>query len=521
MAADNNSQLASAKALAFYTIKLLIQDVKDLIAIHVKKSIRRNLNDTDTLISELSQERKTLLARWEKSNFPLTWDTLGSEKGAYESLLIILNTDPSQKWLQRLTHSSDRLTYFQLASLLVAFATSSRPQVRAPIVSNGYFCTALPLGIKLMERFKPFDEPLSEFATKILATMFRKMHIHFLPWHPDATRVGATPRAVKADWWMIIDRNTTQDSIARNCAIPETSTSVAVSRAAEDLSAPWKLTAKLRDMGTLWKKTTLPNDWNTVNASLENARATAKSRYVAETYDYVEANYDGTNWRHHMALVWAILFSHVVPCVSHKKPTSYPNGSSSKEITKMVRDIPWIKADVKKRGVTDPQPYITMVSTTIMALRDPKSPLSMQAGKNKNALGNAWTYKHGTKEITPFNMIRMGLARAESYAVIERPCWKSNWRFYTDAEVKPIYDRVMNNLLNCQPYGEFLAIEEIFGRKIAETLAKNGEVVEPPHSRVQATQVQKRKATVYMGNEGDDSNSRGKRRAIELSSDDE
>ena len=43
-------------------------------------------------------------------------------------------------------------------------------------------------------------------------------------------------------------------------------------------------------------------------------------------------------------------------------------------------------------------------------LRDPNSPLY--------AVGKPWTDKHGTKEITPFNMVRMGLAKAESYGIV-------------------------------------------------------------------------------------------------------
>lgn len=515
--------------MAFYAIKLLIQDVKELVTKHVKKSIKAGLNDTNKEMNELAHNRKKWLAIWENREFPLTWNSVNSDKGSYDSLLVILNEDPSQRCLQGLTHSSSSLTYSGLASLLVAFASSSTSQVRAPIVTNGYFCTALPLAVKLMARFKPENSTMAEFATHILVTMFRKMEIHFLPWHRDPTGVGATPRAVQADWWMVIDRKTTPVSMARPSTTSQTSTSIALLKAAEDLSAPWNIPAKLRDMGTLWRKKVLPNEWNIKKASVEHARAFEHSRYVAETYDYVGSNYDGTNWRHHMALVWAILFSRVVPFVAHQKPTNYPKESGSTQATKMVRGIPWIKAGEKRRGVTDPLPYITMMSTAIIALRDPNSPLSIQAGKNKDAVGKPWTDKHGTKEITPFNMVRMGLAKAESYALIERPSWKSNWRFYSDAEVKPTYDRVMNHLLNGQPHGEFLAVEEIFGRDIANMLADKREVVAPAHSRVQAVQVQavqmpaliKKRKAIYRGNEEGGSRSGGKRRVIELTSDEE
>jgi hypothetical protein len=115
----------------------------------------------------------------------------------------------------------------------------------------------------------------------------------------------------------------------------------------------------------------------------------------------------------------------------------------------------------------------------------------------------------GVKEITPLNFVRMGLARAKSTTLIERASWKSNWEMYSDAEMKPLYDRVMDHLLKRHPHGEYLAVEEIFGAEVAKILAETGQVIMPPHRN----ETRKRKATDEVGEK--------RRKAREVESDDD
>ncbi|KAF8308458.1 hypothetical protein F5887DRAFT_1092560 [Amanita rubescens] len=190
-----------------------------------------------------------------------------------------------------------------------------------------------------------------------------------------------------------------------------------------------------------------------------------------------------------MAVVWAILFSRVAPNLSYKKPNSKPKDASELAITKFVRDMPWILPISKHRkGIKSPKPFVTMMSTTIIALRDANSPLYRQAG-TRNGFGKEWSEKHSIKEITPVNMVRMGLAKAKSLKMITRACWKTNWEMCSDAEVKPLYNRVMEHLLKRHPYGEFLAVQEIFGRDVAMELEKKGEVIMPHNYQRQSVMV--------------------------------
>jgi hypothetical protein len=126
----------------------------------------------------------------------------------------------------------------------------------------------------------------------------------------------------------------------------------------------------------------------------------------------------------------------------------------------------------------------------------------------------------GIKEITPLNMVRMGLAKAKSLKMIARACWKSNWMMLSDTEVKPLYTKVMDHLLHRQPYGEFLAVQEIFGRDVAMELEKRGEVIMPAHYQRQSVMTMsggtKRKSITVGSDEDEGSQRPGKRRAIEI-----
>jgi hypothetical protein len=86
----------------------------------------------------------------------------------------------------------------------------------------------------------------------------------------------------------------------------------------------------------------------------------------------------------------------------------------------------------------------------------------------------------GTKGIHTVNMIRTGLARATTTGVLKLGRLTLNFHMLTDREVKPLYDKVMGFLLTHRPYGEYLAIREIFGQDIATFVAKRGDVIPPP-----------------------------------------
>jgi hypothetical protein len=159
-------------------------------------------------------------------------------------------------------------------------------------------------------------------------------------------------------------------------------------------SSDWNVPSKLSRMLPYWDKTVLPLDWNINNARLEKD----KKPYVEETYVWVGIHYSRANWRHHMALVWSILITAVLPriFVPQEFRDSVDQTASPNEITTHIRNWPWVHNPSKKRGLTQPAPFVTMVTTYIMAILDESSPLIDGRDIRREGLGPHWTSKHST-----------------------------------------------------------------------------------------------------------------------------
>jgi hypothetical protein len=373
---------------------MFVQDTKDLVGKAVATAIKRDIRSDDEARQEHGQRRKLALRAWNKCTHPLAWNEDGKgDNRTYALLVTILNQSHADP-LQALTEVPTRLGYDQMALRIYNMGKSEDPAaVTAPVNKQGAFPHALPLAIQMIKRRTPSSQDPSVFTAGILEVMLRKMSIQFVPWH----KPGPRSHAVQHDIWMVLERrptrwNNKEGDHNSGGITPQT---VATQAAHSNASAPWKLPESLYKMGSLWQKTVLPVDWTLKMAALEEPTVKPGTEYVRDTYIYVQDHYDGSIWWHHMALVWAILFSKVTPFLFPEKG-SFIQGRNERELTTAVRKIRWIEGSSKfHKGVTASGPYIPMLSTTIIALLDKNSPLSQYISSNNNSFGKAWTDKHG------------------------------------------------------------------------------------------------------------------------------
>jgi hypothetical protein len=64
----------------------------------------------------------------------------------------------------------------------------------------------------------------------------------------------------------------------------------------------------------------------------------------------------------------------------------------------VVREAPWIEGPGGRKGGKELKPFITMISTHMIAILENNSPLQQMANADPNkrqGFGNAWTSKHG------------------------------------------------------------------------------------------------------------------------------
>ena len=76
----------------------------------------------------------------------------------------------------------------------------------------------------------------------------------------------------------------------------------------------------------------------------------------------------------------------------------------------------------------------------------------------------------------------MGLAQGTTAGVINLAKFKSNWDMLPDRVVKPLYNKVLGHLTERRPYGEYLAMREIFRDQVAMEVARHGEIMAPPRA---------------------------------------
>jgi hypothetical protein len=211
-----------------------------------------------------------------------------------------------------LKKTPERWTYPQLAAHLVN--NSGKKEVAAPVCRKGFFVTVLPVAIQEIKKYSPPTMTPKNFTCAIFSWMLDVADIHFVPWHKPLTSGRSHPYAVSAYDWMFIDQTGPLIGSGKSQSSPETQMMEMTDEAADsDPSAPWSIPDHLQDMGPLWNKIVLSNDWDLKHASLDSLQDRVDANYVCKTYNHVAEHYNGHDWKQHLGLVWAILFSCILP----------------------------------------------------------------------------------------------------------------------------------------------------------------------------------------------------------------
>jgi hypothetical protein len=110
----------------------------------------------------------------------------------------------------------------------------------------------------------------------------------------------------------------------------------------------------------------------------------------------------------------------------------------------------------------------------------------------------------------PLNMVRMGLTDAHGPGIKTAPRYGSNWKFKPMSELQPLHSKLMG-MMKDRPYGLWMAVKEVFGRDVADSLASSGECVRlnipkaPAESSKSAGKKRQRDdATASSGEDNDD-----------------
>jgi hypothetical protein len=393
---EMDDDVTLANAIAYHCLTMFLQDCKDIVTSFVRTSIKTQLRSLDRSDQRLGKARKSALKQWCTSDKPLSWGSdAQSTSDTYRQLLIILN-DKSEAQAPLLKTSPESYTYMDLARRFINM--SQKKKAVAPVSSQGSFFPSLGLAIEKIQRcLTSNNDETYELVINLFGKMLKKMDIHFVPWHK-ADRNNTRAYVVQGDWWLMLKPGSSAQINRRIRKDPDDlHADVANQAHRDDKHAPWNLATTLQEMGPLWKKVVLPSEWDLKHASLAGTQPGHKNHYVKETYEYVRNIYDGEIWWHHMALIWGILFSKIIPYLFMSEASMLTSTvHSGPQLIADVRKLAWLKTRSEShKGLTNPQPFVTMLPTAIIALLDCASPLRQRMGKNKDALGDGWTAKHG------------------------------------------------------------------------------------------------------------------------------
>lgn len=478
--------LAASIAVTAY-----IADVQANISAIVQPIIDEGLSSNIPDDIEGARERKRYLAVWSRAEFPL-----GYGEHIYPALLRCLappGGTPALAWGNKKSMST-----LELASLICDMVRPIRPiALQAPLIAKSRSLTIFRVAIPYMyaqAKHNGAPDP-SAFVTYALAQIFDEQHVAHVPWSaPQPTNaVGRPARKVDFSFWR---RTSKSEEVGHRAlmkvvdAQEHTALSdehIARQIALKDAKAPWAIhPMTIGELPSILQKVILPTDFNRAHASLS-----PDDGYISATYDWLFTHYDGAKPVHRFALIVSHMFSRMAPNLGHPPmpPSVLILRGKSAQITAAVRRSPWTFDP--RRGVTATEPFITMLTTAIIALSDDTSPLRRHMRKNGNSLGD-WSSKHGAsstsmahialvltcdsssgnKLINAFNLVRIGVADAHAPAIYKSPKYgySDSWTMKPAHELAAFANRFLA-LLKATPYGPYEATKLVFGTSAADSLA--------------------------------------------------
>ncbi|KAI5999940.1 hypothetical protein EDD15DRAFT_2362477 [Pisolithus albus] len=467
--------------LALYIITLAVRVYETDVRTLVQSGMNASLGDVgqgpdaDDHEVAIRLERTQALEAWSNIKDKI----LGYECRAHTHLVRAVVSDPRNliDGLPKSVHSPKSIQWF--AREMISASASGAAHPRAPFISGG---GALPvMRVALSEAKCQLGITNMDSEANVLDLLVRvlnKRHVMNVPWSRNPTPgPGRPPSTVVYDSWVNLGsrhpHGASEPLIVgpsqRRIADATQSSTIASEK---DCRAPWSVNdLSIQELHRMLDRSTLPVEWSLQLISLPNSDS-----YVTKTYEWVRDNYDGSKPVHQTALIVAIIFAAVLPNILHDSTPSHLRSVTTPEaITHAVRSSPWCPPPPGRKGFTSSHHFVTMMSTFIIAMYEPTSPLRIYMNEHQGNMGAPWTSKHGAKGIKPFNLVRMGLATAHGINIYTSPKYGMSWRVLTSSEIINYHSHLLRQLRD-QPYGPHSALVFVVGETMANNLARTNQV---------------------------------------------
>ncbi|KAH9022649.1 hypothetical protein EDB85DRAFT_1895171 [Lactarius pseudohatsudake] len=454
------------------TKQLVTDGVRGDIALRVSQAQSQNELQTETAYGK---KRERFLKKWLCLERPLSYGQ-NDICETYESLIQAVVSDPRDIANGLPNWEAHGMTRSNFVALLLKMASPSSPrtQVQAPILLNGSFLPILKEAHRCLIVLSQEDDMAAQnsFFSKLFLYGIKHLRICFVPsYRPREGGRGAPNRKAMFNSWAQLGCMDTQSvqPIPQSLSLPSSSqhdAALALSNAlANDCTAEW-FAGTIMSLGNLHRflhKTTLPEDFPTPTPTNEE--------YVDSTYPWVKDVYDGTKPLHHLALIVSIVASSFLPRLfmptTKNLKARFVSANTQLKVRHVYNDIDWVARS--KKGMTDKRLFVAMITTSIIALYEPDSPLRQHmSGSSKGGLGKAWTDKHTVKGLSYSTLLHLGMF------------WGKGTGAFEKGEVDELY-RSLKKKLGEKPFGPFDALSLLIGDKNARFFSSHLHLsVRPP-----------------------------------------
>ncbi|KAG6371718.1 hypothetical protein JVT61DRAFT_9063 [Boletus reticuloceps] len=362
-------------------LKVYIEDVKNLVQSTIEDELKPLVNSRDYAARNLARSRKISLKTWLKSKNPLSY-----EKDDFPHLLAALeparNNNGVAFSLNAPPGEGRPISYF-VAKIVDGAAKRREP----PFIQDGMFQPVLSAAMELLSRlgarrhFLDFNPDNQRFKT-ILSRVVAKLKINHVPWaimDPNPRAPGRPSLRVVHTVWLPLGAaeparvdHTTQLNLTepqmRQTEVMLSSEKIALKDARTSWSACHH---RITNYHEILHKRVLPLEWGIRQASIPHG-----DDFCREVYDWVRMNIDLTNNPlHAIALFISHVFAGMRPHIFPPRTLGALKNSTPSQLANHVSNLPW-ETRPEKKGASLPQPFITMVSTFVIAVMDDRSPLA-------------------------------------------------------------------------------------------------------------------------------------------------
>jgi hypothetical protein len=380
-------------------------DTKQLVAEGVREDIERRMKESGTEEErtknrESGKRRERNLKLWLAMGNPLAYGHKDNKK-TFETLLqaVVAENEDIVHGLPHMTENA-----ITPSALVNSLMSMSRQYLAvgpsAPVVSNGSFLPTLKLGhLKLMELGKKESkEDPAGFVSSMLLYAIQYFDIGFVPYHLPNTRSRGAPnkKAVFNSWaYLGLQDLQAAKGLPGPSNVPsfnEVAASMALSKIlSHDSNAEWTIRPlHIKDIGSILHKAKLPSDYATPSPSNAN--------YVNETFEWVKEAYDSRKPLHHLALIVSLMVACLRPKLflpmDSTTRSKFVGATTKEKVREVYNGLPWVEKKEKK-GVSDETLLVSMFTTFIIGVYEPRSPLRVHMEtSSRKGLGDAWTAKY-------------------------------------------------------------------------------------------------------------------------------